>query len=606
MLVNRGALRLGTLLLSLALASPALGAAGRAARPLRLASAPRPGSALSFRNPLSYVARLNSPLPPLGAGAGLLADRRAQRWLQTHRPAAYPGLLQRALQLEDLREALASPDILKAPEAPRLVRDVLEARLEDPRAAVPAKLLELVDANPALRPDRAIYEQAVLQWDTLDAELRAELGEVGLDEARWGELVLSERSEAFRMALMAVSQRSVTARPGQPEYAVQLRAAMQRLLPALSREEHVASKERIESAERLAAALERAERLVAAAGPGRWASSLREASRQDDLDAATAALGRVFDSLGASEERAALEGPIRSLRLGEAERARLESRLADELRRQLRGDAYGRRVLAGIARGGVRIRIGHAGLHSVAQYSVQSKEIVLGERFLAIVLRERGVEQRRLLEDDDALRETAAVLASAVVHEGTHHLQAEWWERRRETQNEQAFYSIHAEHEAFLQEANYLVRRGEKDPAFAALIAGLPEAIRENVAVHSFMRERPGEFRAAFRVGYRGTPTLARAASRLIVPGAHAQAGYVAQVRPIEEALAERRRMSRAEREELERDPDAVPTATLRQWVRGADALSASNARLAARLWSRYLSAVDRLSAALGVAAPGA
>jgi hypothetical protein len=481
--------------------------------------------------PLSYALMLHSPAPTLSAGNAFLADSAAQRWFAVNRPEQLPALMQGALNLSDWEQVLTSYD------DPRLLREAILSRPGNLFTNSPTLLLKLVDRTPALAAKRRLFEEAVLEWSILAPETRAALAAASAPEDVWTRLPLPNRYETLRRVLQESAGSLITGAPGDPEFAAQYEAALRRMGMVMTDEEFAGHKESIARAKRLEEAQSRAAR------------------RAGDSAAETAAALAV-------EPEDAVATPSD---LSPEEARRILTRLMPAINGLLRGTPSGDALLAAVSGSGLGLGLGATSRDAaLATYNTGTHSIVLGQKQLAQLLAALGRAPRDLLTDDEALADAAVLYSHLYVHEATHHLQ-DLWAHRVPAEARALTYNQQSEVEANNAQAKFLKEKRAVDPAFAAREARLRDVWGMVAAVMrqpEALASDPAAMSSWLARGYRHVPTLQRSSARLIAYGLYADRRDAWRTKAIDAELARRRRLSAAERQELERSPGRKKIAT--------------------------------------------
>ncbi len=465
-------------------------------------------------HPLSLAANLAGPAPTLAAAAAFLAAPAAQAWLMGNRPQAYAPTVARALRLDDWRRTLTAHD------DPRLLREALLARADDPVVNSPAALMGLVDRDPALSAKRRLYAIAALEWDALSQGARDELSAQGRGPRDWAALGLPERYDAVRSALGAIAARMVTAAPGSADYAAQYEAALVRARAVMTDEEIDERAAELARARAVAEGLARAERADARAG-GLAAELLAGARGASDLDEAGA---RVDAALAALGERPLAAGPASAPGLSEAERRELAGKFGADLRAALAKTAVGSRALADLSAEPAGLKIAPTAPGVAASYNPRDAAVTVGERELAGFARALGRSPGELVSDPALRADAALYFAAFFVHELQHHRQFVW----ARAQGLSNAYSQDWEREAYAAQAAFLRQSRASGPELDALAARLRargSALAGELELDAEMDRDPASHERWLAGTYRTIPTAPRVAARRIEQALDAAGG---------------------------------------------------------------------------------
>ncbi|NNN06350.1 MAG: hypothetical protein HKL90_10660 [Elusimicrobia bacterium] len=491
---------LALLLAARAYAGVALGAADAAP-----AAATPAGASAAAPHPSSLAADLAGPVPTLAAAAAFLAAPAAQAWLMSNHPQAYAPTVARALRLDDWRRTLTAHD------DPRLLREAVLSRADDPIVHSPAALMGLVDRDPALAAQRRLYAIAALEWDALSETTRAELTTQDRGERAWAGLNLPERYDAVRQAQGALAARMITAAPGTQEYAAQYEAALVGARAVMSDDEIAARAAELARARSVAEAMTRAEAASSAAG-GVADELLSRARSAEDLGTASVRVDAALAALGqapSAQERAPAP------ELTSEENARLSALMSDALARELSGTPIGRETLAALRENAAAVAVGPTLPGVAARYTPSRAAVTLGERELYAFAAAFGRVPRELLSDSRLRSDAALFFAPYFVHEVQHHRQFVWSRAHAIPGG----YSQEWEQEAYAAQAAFILQKRAEGPRLdelqrrlaarlphLAAELNLPEDMDRDPAAHGLWLART----------YRTVPTASRAAARLI------------------------------------------------------------------------------------------
>lgn len=424
------------------------------------------------------------------AAAGFLADPAAQGWFASERPQFAVPALQRAHEILDLSALPARYEDAAG------LRRALIARDSEPSSEKPDSLLAMYSAWDLPADQRKRVEQALVEWRTLDPDLRGWLTEAGLTSGAWRDLRLSERCEAVVRALMIHVLGTRPLAVDGKAYQARMASFVERASPFLSPAEDYLLDQKSRRFQELAVRLRRLREAARRSGDETAKALVAKTARQGP-DAVSELLDRVDAGTGEAPRTVPIPpGVIRSV----------QARLPAAIRRIVAGTTAEPVISEALE----RVLLSH---HETAQggYEARRDRLIVDRALLEGFLAERGRPAGDLLTDPALLDAFALEIAPIVVHETTHRLQSL---RARAAGldyfDQSALYGQEDEREAYTVQLAFV-------RAFAAAHPEKAAALAANDRLDFFWSEELVlKTRALVHVGYANVPSFHGSRARAV------------------------------------------------------------------------------------------
>lgn len=410
-------------------------------------------------------------------------------------PAAFDRLFEEASQLVDLQRALS--DHMSA----GTLREALSKRDAYPLLVKPADFLAWRKRFADFK-DEGVVRSALLEWNTLPADVRTALTAKGFKPKAWTGSSYSARADALDAAISPAVERMKGAVARTAGEAKALHAQVGKLWPYLDKDVKAELSEHLEQIDAATAALADAQQRLAKSPDPALAAKLADARASGNVSDMLGKLGSLFDGMNVRNEGVERAGPGRAdQRLRPEERIALADLLETGVRREIAGTKVGDRLLKMYEKEPFNLVVRPMPPGTMGQYTGHDNVLAISEDLLLKMAREEGKTAKDLLKGELFDKVLKASL-STIVHEAVHQEQNVW----RRDKKLPYWDVVEHEIEAKSLEAAFVLEKSAQDPKgygkFMAENQYTSILVREGAAISRMMARSPKTFRMAIQADY--------------------------------------------------------------------------------------------------------
>lgn len=410
-------------------------------------------------------------------------------------PAAFDRLFEEASQLVDLHRSLIDH------MSPGTLREALSKRDGYPLLEKPADLLAWRKRFADFK-DEGVLRSALLEWDTLPAEVRTALTAAGHKTRGWTGSSFTARSEALDAALSPAVERMKGSVARTSAEAAALHGQAGKLWPYLDKDVKAELSQHLERIDAAAAALADAQQRLAKNPDPALAAKLAEARASGNVTDMLGKLGSLFDGMNVRNEAVERAGPGRAdQRLREEERKALAEMLVTGVRREIAGTKVGDRLLKMYEKEPFNLVVRPMPPGTMGQYTGHDNVLAVSEDLLLKMARQEGKSAQDLLKGELFDKVLKATL-STIVHEAVHQEQNVW----RRDKKLPYWDVVEHEIEAKSLEAAFVLEKSAQDPkGYGKFMAENQQSsilVREGAAIARMLARSPKTFRMAIQADY--------------------------------------------------------------------------------------------------------